>query len=228
MMPLASKLESIQPFSELPQPILQHVVDASRQRQYQAGDFIALYGETWPFLFLVESGRFQALKESQAGRSLVVLSLGPDDVFWGLSFFRETVPMPVSLRAETDGALVIWQREKLLPLLLREGKALWSLCGLLVERMQRASAIVEDLAFQPLAGRLAKLLLEEYGGHRQEPVLRDLTLEEMAARVGTTREMVCRVLYQLSDEGLIEITRTEFTLMEIERLEKMAGLSSQT
>jgi len=45
----------------------------------------------------------------------------------------------------------------------------------------------------------------------------------MAARIGTTREMVCRVLYQFSDDNLIEITRTEFALNDTERLAQLAG-----
>jgi hypothetical protein len=34
----------------------------------------------------------------------------------------------------------------------------------------------------------------------------------MAARIGTTREMVCRALYRFADDGIIEINRTEFLI----------------
>jgi hypothetical protein len=43
----------------------------------------------------------------------------------------------------------------------------------------------------------------------------------MAARVGSTREMVCRALYSFSDKNLIEVTRTEFVLTDREGLERL-------
>jgi len=110
-----------------------------------------------------------------------------------------------------------------LPWLKNEGEALWALCGLLVARMQQASEVLEDLAFQPVAGRLAKLILQRYGEAEAGPVARDLTLDEMAARVGTTREMVCRILYRFADERLIHITRTEFNLLDRHNLARIAG-----
>jgi DNA-binding transcriptional regulator LsrR (DeoR family) len=44
----------------------------------------------------------------------------------------------------------------------------------------------------------------------------------MAARIGSTREMVCRLLYKFSDEGLIKITRTEFSVTDAVSLYKRA------
>ena len=78
--------------------------------------------------------------------------------------------------------------------------------------MVRASEIVEELVFRPLSGRLANLLLEKFEGAVDQVVQRDLTLDDMAARIGSTREMVCKILYQFSDKGIIDIHRTEFKI----------------
>ena len=220
---LAEVLSKTSPFSEFTSSDLKKVATLARRIRYRKGDIVTLYGESWPYLFLVEEGLFQAVKESNEGRSLILLSLHQGEVFWGLTFFDPKVPMPVTLRAEADGALAVWKDEEIKPYLEMYGEAIWALCRLLVGRMQRASILVEDLAFQPIAGRLARLLLEQYGDSLQIPVMRDLTLDEMAARVGTTREMICRVLYQLSDAGLIQITRTEFTLIAVEELAALAS-----
>jgi CRP-like cAMP-binding protein len=157
----------------------------------------------------------------------VVLTIGPADVFWGLTFFDEHSIMPVSLECAKSGALITWSRDDLRPFLIANGSLLWSLCGLLIQRMERASNIVESLAFQPVAGRIANLLLERYGNTGEDPVARDLTLDTMAAYVGTTREMVCRVLYRFSDQNLIHITRTEFSITDQDGLATLAG-SNQT
>jgi transcription initiation factor IIE alpha subunit len=47
-----------------------------------------------------------------------------------------------------------------------------------------------------------------------------LTLEELASRVGTTREIVCRILYRFAEQGAIQINRTEFTFLNRRLLEE--------
>jgi hypothetical protein len=53
-----------------------------------------------------------------------------------------------------------------------------------------------------------------------------MTLDEMAARIGTTREMVCRQLYRFADQGAIQINRTEFMITDQGQLKKIAGKDS--
>ena len=192
------------------------------RREYQRGEIISLYGDVWPYLLMVDSGRVMGVKESSEGRQLIVINLGSGEVFWGLAFFNEGAATPVTLIAHDDSILYLWSREALLPLLLENGSALWSLAQLMVTRMQQASQIVEGLAFQPVAGRLARLILDQFGRSGDQSVARSLTLDEMAAMVGSTREMVCRILYRFADEDLIEVTRTEFRLTDEQGLAELA------
>jgi len=97
------------------------------------------------------------------------------------------------------------------------------LSQLMISRMQLASAIVEDLAFQPVMGRLAGLILSEFSDAEDEFKSRELTLEEMASRIGTTREMVCRHLYRFAEKGAIQIKRTELRITDRKILENQAG-----
>lgn len=223
---LEDLLERTPPFPQFSPATRRNIATAARHRDYCRDEFVALRGEAWPYLALVEQGIFEAVKESPEGRTLSVLTVPEGGLFWGLAFFDPQARMPAAFRAAEPGRLALWSREDLLPWLKNEAEALWALCGLLVARMQQASEVLEDLAFQPVAGRLAKLILKHYAEAEAGPVARDLTLDEMAARVGTTREMVCRVLYRFADERLIHITRTEFNLIDRPSLEGIAGLSA--
>ncbi|MCB9444424.1 MAG: Crp/Fnr family transcriptional regulator [Ardenticatenaceae bacterium] len=192
------------------------------RKQYRKGEWIVYHGDDWPYLFLVGDGLIHALKESSEGRSLIVLTLTEGEVFWGMSFFVDDVTMPVLLQAQADSTIYLWSREDMMPWLLGNGRISWELSRLMIQRMQRASEIVEELAFQPVRGRLARLLLGHFGEAVDEFVARDLTLDEMAARVGTKREMVCRLLYQFAEEGVIEINRTEFMITDRDLLQRYA------
>jgi hypothetical protein len=56
----------------------------------------------------------------------------------------------------------------------------------------------------------------------RQSIPRALTLDELAARLGTTREVVCRTLYRFADKNLINVTRTEFVLSDREGLARLA------
>jgi CRP-like cAMP-binding protein len=208
-------------FASMAQPDLKQVEQTASSRSYQKGEKIILYGDVWPYLFLVGAGLIDVMKESSEGRSLRVASIGAGELFWGLAFFHEDVPMPVTLNVREDSLLHLWSRDSILPILIRNGQASWELSRLMAERMQLASNLVEGLAFHPVACRLARLLLDHFTQAGDSSISRHLTLDEMAARVGSTREMVCRALYSFSDKNLIEVTRTEFVLTDREGLERL-------
>jgi CRP-like cAMP-binding protein len=159
------------------------------------------------------SGSVNAVKESSEGRSLTIATFEPRDIFWGLAFFYEDTPMPVTLEATKETRIVLWCRERILPVIYQNGRFSWELSRLMVKRMLRASAIVDELAFQPVTGRVARMLLEQFPAS-QNVVPRHLTLDEMASHVGTTREMVCRILYRFAEAGAIQINRTEFVFTD--------------
>ena len=128
----------------------------------------------------------------------------------------------VTLEAPCPALVYLWNRNLIEPIFIRNGRMSWELCRVMIQRMQRASAIVEGLAFQPVAGRLAHLLLDNLKDFDDAAIPRQLTLDEMAARIGTTREMVCRVLYRFADRNLIDIKRTEFLLTDKAGLRSIA------
>jgi len=189
-------------------------------RKYTNGQWVAHNGDVWPYLFIIETGSITAKKESAGGRSLLAARFEAGEVFWGLAFFLEDAPMPAGLAASADCQIHLWSRESLLPVLMANGTMAWQLTMLMVNRMLLASKIVEGLAFQPVAGRLASWLMERYSGAGGELVSRDMTLDEMAAHIGTTREMVCRALYRFAEDGAVQINRTEFKISDSEILER--------
>jgi CRP/FNR family transcriptional regulator len=222
MPPLFQLLKENEVFASLSDREIGELASAAMRRKYKKNETIILYGELWSHLFIVEEGAVDAVKESSEGRNLHVATFNRGEIFWGLSFFIEDAPMPVTLETREGCSLYIWQREQIQPFLLEHGKVSWELSRLMAIRMLHASEIMQGLAFQPVAGRLANLLLEHFQGAESEPVARTLTLDEMAAHVGSTREVVCRFLHRFSNAGLIQVNRTEFTISNRSGLSDLA------
>ena len=210
-------------FMDLPDDTLDDLARGAIKKTYTSQEIIVHYEDVWPNLFLLAKGEINAVKQSPEGRTFIATSLKSGDVFWGLSFFIEGAPMPVYLQASQDSTIHMWKREDLKPLIEENGIVAWKLCQMMIKRMQLASVIVEDLAFHPVMSRLAGLLLDIFGEAEDEFMARDLTLEDMASHIGTTREMVCRHLYRFAEDGAIEIRRTELRITDREFLEMQLG-----
>jgi CRP/FNR family transcriptional regulator len=191
-------------------------------KHYREGEYLAHYGDPWPYVFVVAKGMVAVRKFSSEGRSMGALRLMPGQSFWSPTIFDGN-PLPASLEARADGDIYLWRQDDLLPLVRQSPDALWDLCALLISRIRQASEIVEDLAFQSVNGRLAGLLYKQYHENKDVHIPRTLTLDEMAGIIGTTPVMVCKILSNFAADGLIAVKRTEFEVANPERLREIAG-----
>jgi CRP/FNR family transcriptional regulator len=220
---LQDEISKIALFENLPEDKLAALVSTAVVKSYAAREILVHMGDVWPYLFVVFEGEIGAIKESAKGRVLTATVLTSGDIFWGLAFFIKDLPMPVMFQAQADTTICLWERDALVPIIKSEGSMSWMLCQMMISRMQLASEIVEELAFQPVMNRLSGLLLDMFGEGEDEYKGRDLTLDDMASRIGTTREMVCRHLYRLAEWGAIDVSRTKLRIENRELLEKKAG-----
>lgn len=184
------------------------------------GEFLAMQGQHWPYLLLVYSGTLKTHKVSHQGRSLGALRLDQGSLFCSPTII-DGEPLPATLEADGSCQLFLWHQDWILPYLQKNNQAMWELTRLLVQRMRLASEMVEDLAFKPVVSRVARMLLKQHQKSGEDHVERDLTLDEMAAMVGTTPVMVCKVLSQFADQGYLKVSRTEIEFINHQELEKL-------
>jgi len=215
---IADLLKKNPVFKDLQEEILEKLISLAKPRKYAINSFLTNAGEFWPYLFLVGEGNLVVSKDSSEGRSLTITDLGQGEIFWGPAFFDDKIPNPATIRCSQASTLYLWKKEEVLPIFLENGSITWELSRLMLERMLKASEIITGLAFQPVAGRLANLLMNYPHQSDGGPMVRTLTLDDMAMRIGTTREMVCRFLQSFADQGLIKITRTEMEIIDRNQL----------
>ena len=220
--PFADLLKENPVFKNVQGEIQDKLISLAKPQDYSSNSFLTLAGEFWPFLFMVMKGNLEVLKESSEGRTLTITELGPGEIFWGPAFFDEKIPNPAIMRFTHASLIYLWQRDEVLPIFLENGSITWELSKLMLNRMLKASDIITGLAFQPVAGRLANLLMNYPHQSENGPIIRTLTLDDMAMRIGTTREMVCRFLQGFANQGLIKINRTEMEIIDREQLKLLA------
>jgi len=200
---------------------LENLSEKAHQKTYQKGQFICWQGDYWPYVLYFTSGKVAWVMHSPEGKRQIAFHIQAGDVVWGLTLFDEQ-PMPATLEVVEDCQAYLWSRDEILPAVSKNIEAVWDVTRVLTSAMRRVREVVYGFAFHTVAGRVARLLLDYYQPTAGEPAQRDLTLDEMAAAVGTTRELVCKVLYRFADEGMIRINRTEFVFTDPGKLEELA------
>ncbi len=189
-------------------------------RRLESGEYLCFQGDIWSNVIFLSEGNLDWVMVSAGGKEHVLFSLSPDDIFWGHSIFDDE-PMPASLKATKNSIVYRWERETILPILYRHPETLWEIAGMLTGTMRIAREVIYGLVFQPVAGRLATLLLERFSDPTDVSVERDLTLGAIAARVASSPEVVCRILHQFQKKGILDVTRATITLHDRLALEDM-------
>ena len=218
MKDLTDQLSNANFFGNFPESDRAALADLANMKRLSAGEYICFQGDIWPYVLFLSEGYLDWAMLSVAGKEHVLFSLDPNDVFWGHSFFDDK-PMPAMLKAVEDSTIYLWKRDAILPILYRHPETLWEISVKLTGIMRKAREIIYGLAFQPVAGRLATLLLDRFSDSDDTSVERDLTLGAIASRVASSPEVVCRVLHQFQEEGVLEVTRATITLFDRAALE---------
>ncbi len=215
-------LERLPAFARLGASDRRSLAGCATRRDLRRGEFVFRQGDVWPFVLVIAAGRLEWSMVSPEGRRQALFDLRPGKALWSHSLFDDG-PMPADLEVMEPSVTFRWDRETIKPILERQPRAMWEVSAALVESMRMVREIVYGFAFHSVSQRLAQLLLSRYPLAEGQPAARDLTLDEMAAFVGSTPALVSRILYTFADKGCIRITRTEFEFVDRGKLERLAS-----
>ncbi len=218
---LLAELAKNEVFSNVKQEDLEFLAQCSITRTLRDGEYLSHQGDDWPKVLFVESGEIIWALTSPAGKEKILFTIKPGEDFWSHSIF-DGKPIPASLYAIGDTKIRLWSKEDILTVVQRNPGAIWAVTCRLIGIMRHAREIIYGLAFQPVSARLSQLILDRF--HDEDDLLaeRDLTLDQIAAMISSTPQVVCRVMYQFQEEGLMELSRATIKLLDPKGLEKIA------
>jgi CRP/FNR family cyclic AMP-dependent transcriptional regulator len=214
-----SLLRSIPYFASLDEETLASIAALAVRRIYQPDEVIFLEGEPCAGLFIVDAGHVKIFKASLEGREQILTIIGLRDSFNDVAVF-DGGPNPASAQAMDAVELCVIERPAMVSLFDRYPKLAQAVVATLAARCRMLVGMVEDLSLRSVTGRLAKLLLDQ-ATQGQDAV--PLTRQQMAARLGTIREMVSRSLRELEDEGLVKREGRQIVIADQAALERRAS-----
>lgn len=212
-------------FHSLSPAVLAALAEAVSERRYERGQIIFLEGEPCAGLHLVAAGEVKIFKLSTQGREQVLHRVGPGETFNDVAAL-DGGPNPASAAALTQADVFVICRSDIQRLSQLYPALAWALIESVARRTRHLVDMVEDLALRSVKERLARLLLAE-AAHTQAAgtINRSqmVTQAEMAARLGTVREMIGRALRNLADAGLIQFDRHRIVIVDRQGLAAVAN-----
>ena len=196
-------LKAIPYFAGLSPVELDSVRQHVQERKAERGEIILYDGEPAEALFFVISGAVKVFKTSVDGKEQILNIVRQGESFNDAPIFDEGTN-PASAQAMGQVVLYELRKNEFKTLLQNHPQIAANTIRVLARQVRQLVSLVEDLSFKHVIGRVAKILLGAGDGTDPGP---RLTQQEMAAIVGTAREVIGRSLKTLESEGLIRLDR---------------------
>ena len=181
-------------------------------------------GDPTRLVYLVKRGRVRIARLTADGKEITLAVLGPGDLFGEETLFDQPIRTTVALCLD-EVLLCTAKADDLFALLSLNPQLALNVAKILSERLDGASATMEDLAYARVPERLMHLfvrLANEHGVRTEQGVVVELGLThaDLASLIGSTRETVTLEMSNLVRAGRIknESGRITLPVNEMERL----------
>ncbi len=213
------ELHEIALFRDLSAAALARLAAAGASRSYMPGDIILFQGETNQAAYFILEGMVRVYRLSPQGREQVLTRLGPGQAFNIVPPFLLHSRNHATVSALTPVRLHVVPQGEFQRLATGCPELAQAILAEFAARLDHLTDLVESLSLHTVRGRLARFLLE----HAQNgDAVQCWTQEEIAADIGTVRDMVNRTLRALADAGLIRLERNVIVLLDRAGLEAEA------
>jgi CRP/FNR family transcriptional regulator, cyclic AMP receptor protein len=180
--------------------------------------FIQFEGDSAEAMYVIGQGHVKIARTAANGREQVLYVLGPGSHFNTVPIFDEGA-CPANAQALTDVLLLMLPRDAMRRVVERHPPLALALLKEFTGRVRHMVNLVDELALHTVQGRLAGLLLAQAEVTKRGVTAPALTQAEMAAHLGTVREMVGRTLKTFEALGLIRVERGQITILDRTGLE---------
>jgi CRP/FNR family transcriptional regulator len=219
----AEILRRVSYFDSLPAAELSRLAGRCTARSLRPGATLFEEGEPCRGLFIVAEGLVEVRQISLRGREQVFhtegpgATLGEGPLFDGAGYIASAVALAPT-------RVLFLPRAEVLRVCRRHPDVALAILKTMARRVRHFAGIVSDLVFRPVTERLARHLAAAVPGPLAAGACIELTLTQaqLAARLGTVRELVARAFSQLEAGGVVSRDRSRVIIRDPARLAALA------
>ncbi|MFC1773305.1 Crp/Fnr family transcriptional regulator [Pseudomonadota bacterium] len=189
-------LRKIPLFAKLDDQDLEQLAEATVTRTFNKNSIVITEGDSSSSLYIILSGDVKVFVSDEDGKTNIVNRLGSGDYFGELSLIDDE-PRSASVEAVSKCKISILSRQYFVDYIEQHPRVAIHLLKGIGKRLRNTTSHAKNLALMDVFGRTAHVLLQaasEEGGRMITPAL---TQQDIADEVGSSREMVSRILKDL-------------------------------
>ncbi len=207
-------LNNIALFSGLSESDMASISKLAVTRSFPKNTLVICEGDTSDSLYVVLSGRVKVFLSDEEGKEVTLNLQGAGEYFGELAILDEA-PRSASVMTTEDTKLAVLSKAAFEECMEQHSTIALTIMRGLARRLRELTENVRSLALMDVYGRVARLLLEMCEETDGKSVIKQrLTQRDIASMVGASREMVSRILRDLSIGGYITIENKIITLNE--------------
>jgi CRP/FNR family transcriptional regulator len=209
-------LDRVPLFAGLPAPVRAALAQVATERVSGAGELILLGGEPCEAAYFVIEGAVRIFRDSLSGRQQVLTTAVRGTPFNLVPALRTGGANHASAEAVVASRLLQISSHDLRRLIRLYPDLGLTLLDDLAGKLDHLTDLVETISLRSVRGRLARFLLDN--AEKDQVPRRVWTQDEIAARLGTVRDVIGRGLRALVDAGLIQLDRERIIVVDREGL----------
>jgi CRP/FNR family transcriptional regulator len=219
-------LRDVAGLCELPAQDLKQLAESAEVRKAHRGSPLFAEGQKAEGLHVVRTGEVKITKSGRDGREQIIYLARPGKaVVEGLRFDGDVYP--ASAIAMRSASAILIPNEIVGELGDRRPMVLRAMLDMRARRDDRNLALIGDLSLRTVPARLASFLCALVAaraakGQDSHNLVRDLTTETVAGRLGTVREEISRGLAYIEKQGALRVSPDLIEITDLELLESIA------
>ncbi len=192
-------------FSALTPEHLRLISGHGVSRTYPKNLVLIHEGDRSDSLYVIVSGKVKVYVSDKDGKEAMLNIQGPGEYFGELALI-DASPRSASVMTLEESHLIVVSRAAFQRCISEHPTIAVELIGLLAQRIRTLTENVKNLALLDVYGRVAHTLLKMASDQDGQLVIEQrLTHQDIAHMVGASREMVSRIMKDLSSGGYIQV-----------------------
>lgn len=208
---MSVNLKTVPLFKGLPEDELRILADKAVIKTLPKNALLFTEGESSQSLYVVLSGKVKVCLNDQGGKEIILDVKGPGEYVGKMAL--DDGPRPASIITMEPSLLAVISGSDFKQLLIKHSDLAFSV---IVSLIQEARALIDNVksyATLDVYGRVSRMLLALAVENRGNLVIPEkMTQQDMAGRVGTSREVINRILRDLTIGGYIDVKDRTITI----------------
>ncbi len=208
---MSKPVAAADPFAPLTESTLRAIAESGVVRTFPRQTVLINEGDLGDSLYIILSGKVKVFASSAGGKEFVLDFHGPGEYVGEMSL--DGSPRSASVMTVEPTTCAIVSRAQVREFLLAHPDFALHLVEKLIHRARVATENVKSLALSDVYGRMVRLLhalAREVDGRLVVP--EKLTQQDIADRVGASRDMISRIFKDLTVGGYVSVENRQITI----------------